>query len=302
MTNCRWMGTDRPRAVVGRHDADCDAEDCKGCAECPEEHCRVCGIAHGRGCAECLAETRGNLWEIVKLTGALPAEAIAKGVESEAAMLWGPATDWERWGHVQASIRVGRIPADWCEVADSERHPLYVLGSWDAMVRDVLEHEEPESVVTIGEAARYIDMQLTYLAGFADLPFEDMARDLRACVGHLEAVLHDGIQRDTGAPCMDCRIPLVREWGLLVAADGWRCPRCKEFRSDEDYRLNVAQVHAEKAEWLTAGEVEVLTGIKPAALRKRVERGDVKSQRDSGRTVYRANQIPEVVACRPAIA
>lgn len=303
MSTCRWAGSDRPRSVKGRHEEGCADEACWGCAACNEAHCRVCRVAHTDGtCAECMAETRGALWQIVNLTGALPAEAIAKGVDSEAAMLWGPATDWERWGHVQASIRVGRLPADWCEVADNERHPLFVLGQWDACVREVLDHDEPAERVTIGEAAKYLDMQLTYLGGFDDLPFEELARDLRACVAHLEAVLHDGEQRDTGAPCMTCRVPLVREWGLLAAADGWRCPRCKEFRTDQEYRLNYAEVHMSHADWITAAEVELLTGIKPATLRKRVERKELTSRRDSGRVVYQAARIPEVVACRKEIA
>lgn len=290
---CYYAGRDLPRMVRGRHVETCGRDgECRGCQPCTAAHCRVCGIEHSDGtCPDCLDETRDTLRQIVQLCGDLPAEAVVRGVDSEAAMLWGPATDWERWGHVQASIAVGRLPADWCEVADSETHPLYVLGSWDAMVRDVLDHDEPEERVTIGEAARYLDMQLTYLAGFDDLPFEDMARDLRRCLSHLEAVLHDGEQRDTGAPCLDCRVPLVREWGERAADDGWRCPRCRRFSTDAQYRFAVMHLHRDSAEWLTDKEMQLRTGVPCGTIRRWALEGLVEKRMDSGRRVYRVAHV-----------
>lgn len=256
---------------------------------CGHDHCRVCNRRHVEGfaaCAECLATTRSALRGIGIMCGALPEEVEHRGIEGEAMMLLGPAADPEARGHLEASVAAGRVPTDYLEAADNELHPLFVLGSWDMVVRDALEHDEPTDRLTVESAIGYLDRQLTYLAGFEHLPFEDMSREIRACELHLESVLHDGEQRETGAPCMECRVPLVREWGHLAAADGWRCPRCREWRSDQDYRLNVAELHRGSAEWLTDRDMEIRTGVKAGTVRVWANRDLVQRKRDSGRTLY----------------
>lgn len=259
---------------------------------CPEAHCRVCRRVHAdQTCPECVGITRRDLHEIARMCDSLSEEVESRGIDGEAMVLLGPAADPEARGHLEASVLAGRVPADYVDVADGEQHPLFVLGTWDMLWRDALGHDEPSERLTVGTATDYLDRQLTYMAGYEHVPFEDFARDLRRCRAHLESVLHDGEQRDTGAPCLDCRIPLVREWGTLVAADGWRCPKCREWRSDQDYRLNVAELHRETAEWLTDRDMELRTGVKAGTVRKWAERGDVGRRRDSGRTVYRVADV-----------
>ena len=296
--SCYYVGSDRPRMIRGEHlEIGCE---CPGCLPCAHSHCRICTVAHAAGtCPECMAEVRDSLHEIGRMCDALPEEVENRGVDGEAMMLLGPAADPEARGHLQASINVGRVPEDYLEEADGELHPLFVLGTWDMLVRDVLEHDETEGKLTIAEAIDYLDRQLSYLGGFEDLPFEDLARDLRKCANHMERVLHDGEQVDRGAPCMTCRVLLRREWGKLATADGWRCPKCREFRDDSDYRLNVAELHRGNAEWLTDREMELRTGVRTGTIREWARDRDdrpalVDKRRDSGRVVYLVADVERV--------
>jgi hypothetical protein len=254
---------------------------------CAQPHCRICSHVHHDGtCPECLARIREDMREIARLCGKLPEETEHRGVNGEAMMLLGPAADPEALGHVQASIAAGRLPADYLDHATGEHHPLFVLGTWDMVVRDALEHDDPGERVTIGSAREYLDRQLTYLGGFAYLPIEDLARDVRTCRAHLEAVLHDGEQRDTGAPCMTCNVPLRRVWGRDEGEDGWRCPRCKETSTEAQYRFAVAHLHRKEATELTDRDMEIRTGVKAGTIRVWARRGYVARRLDSGRTLY----------------
>lgn len=289
MSTCRFTSTTTPRVLGGRHDEACRNDECPGCAPCPEVHCRVDGRTHvdrhPDACAECRGEARENLHEIARLCGSLPEEVEHRGVEGEAMMLLGPVSDPEAWGHVTASVAAGRLSREWVEEGGGELHPLTVLLSWQMTWRDALEHDEARDS-ELAAAVAYLDQTLTYMATFEWVPFEDFARDLRRCVGHLEAVLHDGEQRDTGAPCLNCRVPLVREWGRLAASDGWRCPKCREWRSEIDYRLNVAQLHNIRAEWLTDRDMETRTGVKAGTVRSWARHNLVDKRQDSGRVLY----------------
>lgn len=286
MNACIWRGTDEPRAILGHHEPDCADDDCRGCQECPNPHCRVCGRTHAeQTCAECVAATRDDLRTIAAMCDALPAEVIHRGIESEAMVLLGPVADPEAWGHIDASVRVGRLPAGYIDAADNDRHALIVLGTWEMVWRDHL--DQPTALkATLPRLVDYLDRQLHIMAAEPYVPFEDFARDLRGCRSHLEAVLHDGEQRDTGAPCMTCEIPLRREWGKLVTADGWRCPRCREWRSDEDYRRNVAHLHRKNATHLTDRDCEIRTGVKAGTIRAWAARGELSRRVEGGRFVY----------------
>lgn len=260
-------------------------------------------MVHADGtCAECVAATRETLRDIARMCDALPDEVEHRGIDGEAMMLLGPAADPEARGHLEASVLAGRVPADYLEAANDERHPLAVTGFWDMLVRDALDHDEPAERLTIATAVDYLDRQLTYLGGFEHLSFEDLARDLRQCRTHMESVLHDGEQRDTGAPCMDCNIPLRREWGLLAAADGWRCPRCNEWRSDQDYRLNVADLHRKEAKHLTDRDMEIRTGVKAGTVRSWARHDMVGRVVDSGRTLYSVADVEDVARRKGLVA
>lgn len=239
MTACIWVARDEPRVVKNRHLADCDGTCLVGCQPCQEPHCRVCNRAHATGtCAECLAETRENLRGIGELCNALPAEVRNRGVEGEAMMLLGPAADPEARGHLEASVLAGRVPADYLDRADGELHPLFVLGTWDMVIRDAFEHDEPNERLTVASAIAYLDMQLTYASGYEHVPFEDFARDLRRCVAHLESVLHDQGQGDrANVGCFECGGDLERLLGKHGFDDFWTCRRCHRKYTYAEYNF-----------------------------------------------------------------
>jgi hypothetical protein len=232
-----------------------------------------------------MAETREALHDIARMCDSLPEEVEHRGVEGEAMFLLGPAADPEARGHLEASVLAGRIPADYLETADSDRHPLFVLGSWDGVWRDALEHDESNRI-TLAGAVDYLDRTMTYMGSYEHVPFEDFARDLRTCRTHMESVLHDGEQIDRGAPCMSCGVPLERVWGDDGAQDGWKCPRCRQTSTEDQYRFAVAHLHREEAQYLTDRDIEIRTGVKAGTVRVWANRGDVERKRDAGRTLY----------------
>lgn len=304
--SCRWAGATQPRIVPHRHAFGCNDETCSGCQPCEEPHCRVCGRVHALGaCAECLADCRSNLREIGRLCGSLPSEVEHRGVEGEAMMLLGPSTDPEAWGHREASAKAGRIPADYLDDARDEMHPLFVLGTWDMVYRDALEHDEADRV-TLTSALDYLDRNLSYFGAYEHVPFEDMARDLRRCVGHLEQVLHDGEQIDEGVPCMTCERPLVRVWGDGKRGDGWECKRCREWSTEAQYRFAVKADYIASAEWLTDVDMAVRfvdDGVLPTNVRSwasdRPNRpATVRKRRHSERTEYAVEDVAATLAKR----
>lgn len=293
--HCKYAGSGRPRVLVGRHADDCAYDICSGCQPCEDGHCVVCGMTHAAGaCAECVASTRDDLRSIATLCDSLPEEVEHRGINGEAMVLLGPAADPEARGHLEASIAAGRVPADYLDVADGEQHPLFVLGTWDMTWRDALEHEEPTERLTIATATDYLDRQMTYMAGYEHAPFEDFARDLRECRSQLERVLHDGEQRDVGAPCMGCGATLERVWGDDEASDGWKCPRCRERSTEAQYRFAVMDLHRRSATHLTDREMQERTGIKAGTVREWARRALIGRKRDSGRVVYCVEDVERV--------
>ncbi len=299
MNECRWSGTDSPRILPGRHAYGCGNEECAGCQPCTEPHCRVDGRTHAEGmCAECLASTRDDLLELAKMCDALPAEAVVKGVHSEAMTLLAPVADPEARGHLAASVAAGRVPADWLDVADHERHPLTVLGGWVMVWEDVLERDNNDPLTIVGCVA-YLDEHLHRIAADGNLPVEDLAKDLRQSRAHVESVLHAGEQVDRGAPCMDCNVPLERTWATDEKGDGWRCPKCRRTSTDAQYRWAVAQLHLERADYLSGRDVQVKTGVKAGTVRVWANRGLVKTKRDAGRTLYRVSDVEDYQKAGP---
>lgn len=302
---CRWNGRENPRVVPGRHTGACQDEACSGCAPCERSHCRVCGVAHDAGtCPECMAETRSALREIGRLCGSLPEEVEHRGVEGEAMMLLGPAANPEARGHLEASVAAGRVSPDYLAEAIGETHPVWVLGTWEMVWRDALDHDEAE-MVTLAAAVTYLDRTMSYMGTFQHVPFEDFARDLRRCLGHLEAVLHEGEQIDNGAPCMTCRADLRRVWNgdLMPWAkktephpekardDGWACPRCRRWHTENQYRTAVLAMHNAEAKWLTDTAMERRTGVKAGTVRVWANRGEIERKRESGRMVYAVSDV-----------
>jgi hypothetical protein len=283
--NCRWNGINEPRTVVGRHDAGCEHAECRGCLPCPENHCGRCYREHvgeDYTCPGCIADARDDLTTITTMCAALPAEVRHRGVDSEAMNLLGPVADPESVGHVRASIAVGRIDAGWLAEADNELHPLLVLGTWWEAYAEALEHTEPGRIV-VRDAAAYLNRHLHTIAQLADVPFVDFARDLSGCRKHLERVLHDGEQRETGAACLHCDdVSLVTRDG----GDNYQCPRCLRLYSRDQHANALRQMELDRADWLRAADLIALLGADGTTLRKWAERRQVRTKRVDGHQRY----------------
>lgn len=256
--NCRFVARDQPRIIPGRHAEDAHPHaaeaNCRGCLPCTEPHCRICGMTHIDGtCAECMAETREALHDIARMCDALPKEVEARGINGEAMMLLGPCADPEARGHLEASVLAGRVPADYLDNADHESHPRFVIGSYDMIWRDALEHDEDERW-TFARGVDYLDRQLTYMGSFPHVPFEDFARDLRRCRAHLEAVLHDSPHGDlAGVGCFDCGGDLERKLTTTGLDDHWTCRICKRRYTYAEYNFALrARLEAEQSERIEA--------------------------------------------------
>lgn len=302
--SCKWNGRGNPRTISGRHIEDCHDDACPGCQPCEEAHCCICSVVHTDGtCPECMAETREALHDIARMCGALPDEVEHRGVEGEAMFLLGPAADPEAIGHMEASVKVGRVPAEYLETSVGELHPQFICRSWQMVWRDALDHAEvPDALLET--AVDYLDTQMTYMGGYPHVPFDDFARDLRRCRNHLEAVLHDGEQVDQGAPCMSCGGRLERTWGETAKGDGWRCPRCKQTSTDEQYRFAVMHLHRTEAEWLTDRDMQIRTGVKAGTVRSWAREGTdlVRKRRDAERTVYAVADVMTVAKSKGLVA
>ena len=213
MSGCKFNGRENPRVLPGRHEPDCATDECPGCQPCEERHCSVCWRVHADGaCAECIAATRDDLRSIAELCGALPEETLHRGVESEAAMLWGPTADPEAWRNRAMSAMRGRLDDAYLEDCRDEQHPLWVLGTWEQAWRDHLD-QPTELAATLPRLVDYLDRHMHEMAEVEDVPFEDFARDLRGCRGHVQAVLHDESRGDVAnVGCFDCGGRLERRF------------------------------------------------------------------------------------------
>lgn len=296
--SCYHVSTTQPRALRGRHSDECPDpawhpplayRPCRGCQRCTEPHCRRCGIQHAEHtCPGCIADVREDLAKITAMCSALPAEAAAKGIDSEAMNLLGPVSDPEARQHAEASYKAGRLPEGWLETGrhgkkcpllvneactgcgGGEHHPLTFAWWWNECWREAFDHDETPAVSDdygVRELVGYLDRNLTYAAEQPHLPFEDFARDAAACRRHLEQVLHDGEQIETGAPCMTCRRRLAR----ITEKDGcvvYRCEHCRTDLSEDRYKLAVKDEHIKRAEMLTADDMATRTRVSASTIRR----------------------------------
>lgn len=237
MTSCKFVSSTAPRVVAGRHQAPCVCDDREiGCLPCTETHCVVCGKEHAKAaCTGCLEAARSDLKAIGDLCASLPAEAVEKGVRSEAMMLLGPASDPEAWRNRATSAMVGRVDGSYLDDCRDESHPLWILGTWEQIWRDFLDHYS-DAKVTVITAHAYLDLQIGYMADQVDPAFEEFARELRACRAHLENVLRDGVREDRSrVPCVECETRLVKVYAETEDKDHWSCPTCRRTYTDEEY-------------------------------------------------------------------
>lgn len=304
MTNeCRI--TDEGYLLNGEHYDECEGGKCLGCFPCvprsdsgdPLAHCTArhrCTnhIAdHELTCPQCLAKTRGAMSEVLTMTGLLPEEAEEKGVDSEAANLAGPADPigWsERKVHASANGYLHTLEDD------DPHHPLAVLGRWDMMLRE--DYDQPtRERLTVASAVDYLDRTLYRFANDDEQDFPLFVRDVAACKAHMEAVLHDQVGGQRGAPCHLCSEPAPalqlrhNDQDFSGATDWWQCPQQREHRwTVGEYRLRVSTDYRAHADRLTAPDMRVQYRVPEASVRAWASKGEVRrrGRDDSGRQLY----------------
>lgn len=303
--NCRFVSTAVPRIISRRHADPCSCDGEFGCLPCPETHCVICGKEHARAaCVGCLDAARSDLHAIGDLCGALPAEAVLKGVDSEAMMLIGPSADTGDWQRLALSAAMGRLcecgeglcpslrgklcpQAAYLEDCRDELHPVWVLGTWEQVWRDHLDHLT-EAPFTLNGGWSYLDTQIGYMAEQVEPAFDEFARDLRSCRAHLEDVLRDGIREERGAPCVQCEKAMVRIQGAGTLPDSWECRTCHREVTEDQYRFAVAAAYQAHAIHLTAADLSERIGVKASVIRVWGSRGLVRKRgrNHDGITLY----------------
>ena len=231
------------------HRHDCDDTECRGCSPCAGRHCsaRKSCTWHVEEteltCGRCISVVRTDLRWIESLAALMLTQAIADGIESEAASLAGPAADPEAWTWHKEAAKQGRVWHVSLTEEDDEHHPLTVLGTWERKIREDYNHDAPADRATIAGAAGYLDRNLHRIAQDDAQDFDLMRSELRRCRQHLEAVLHNDTKPDQGAPCPKCReagavVRLKRQYAHWCededcrqihftddGSDTWHCPR-----------------------------------------------------------------------------
>lgn len=292
--------------MLRTHVRDCDSADCGGCVPCAEVHCtaRARCIAHigptELTCPGCIAKTRNDLTMIETLAALMLPEAIQRGVNSEAAVLAGPAADPEAWSWRKVAARQGAAWHVSLLEDDDEQHPLTVTGVWEMMIRADY-GPDTDTRLTVSSAVAYLDRMLHRIANDPQQDFPQMARELRKCRTHLEAVLHDSHAPETGAPCPACNTgqPLMKRYeddDPTGASDRWTCRDCGSWWSEADYRLRVAARYLEHATALTASQIETEYRVPQGTLRRWVVEGNVKraGRDESGRQLYRVSDVRDM--------
>lgn len=316
--SCYNAGKHQPRMVRDRHGAECPPPeewhpplvlDCAGCQPCTKPHCFVqwhgdkgnCQTHAETVCPACLGKVREHLGEIVRLSGTpLFEETLAKGANSEAAHLHGPSADPVQWR--QRGDYGHRYQAGVTHMM-GELHPLWVLGTWDLLATEHLGHKRTQRA-GIRSSAAYLDLNLNYLAADVEFDFPVLAQEVADCRNHLERVLHDGEQRERGAPCLTCSRRLERhvdDRGRIR----YRCDRCNVDVTDAEYLLAQKDERLRKAELLAAEDMAIRTGVPAPTIRRwanvrridGVEFGPLfrsVGRNGQGRKVYRVADVERV--------
>lgn len=302
--------------VTPEHVRDCREHDCAGCKPCPKSHCALRGrcanhVEQGAGiftCPSCIGKVRSDLAAIADLYatagdmvsarlsgGMLLDEAEETGIESEAFNLIGPAASTEQ---VQARRAYADAERGWCEYPrpDDPHHPYAVLGRWDIALRESY-GPMTDLFVTVTSAANYLTR---LLAG--EFPhtreFEEFSREVVTCRVHLEQVVHDSREPESGAPCPTCaaekgddekaKVPkLQRRYAPHPAEDckrcdvkapiaerrshddTWHCPdNGAHWWTHADYEARVDGDYVTHATKLTMTDLPERTGVNASTLRR----------------------------------
>lgn len=185
--------------------------DCPGCQPCESRHCSCRKhLADGdNACPECVGEVREHLNDVERLSSLMPTEAVHRGVNSQAAMIVGPATDPESWSW--RKVTLARKGVAFADIPEDDSHPRAVLGDWERMFRE--DYENPTSLEwTISRGVDYLLGILTRVARDDGQDFPLFAREIKRLKTHLESVLHDQAMGDrAGVGCFDCGGSLERK-------------------------------------------------------------------------------------------
>lgn len=318
---CRWVASDEPRVLVGRHPdplPDGHEADCDGCQPCDKAHCIVCGHEHAAAtCAGCVGVGREDMAEIRDLCTHLREQAVsgsdAKGRPlyagpipgGEAMVLIGPNADPEGWSFRMMSAVLGRTDPGMVEdhrSTDSEP-PLLTLSRWEDLWRQWLGHEAGPRA-TISGCVEYLDRHLSEIARQVDARELDDDRlefppdvvqffgDLRQLRGRLEDVLYDG-ERDerSQTPCPGCGRRLVKIYAERAKDDHWKCPKCRTagkhrtYNAEEYAKAKAQHLQSERADaWVRIADAAHSTGRSIRTIWSWVdaERVQVKRERVKG--------------------
>lgn len=196
---------------------------------------------------------------------------------------------------------------DWLGANLDEASPAWTLGIWDMMLRE--DYGMPSrDRLTVAAAVKFLDGILHRLANDPAQDFALFAHEVHQCRTHLEAVLHNSRTSEQGAPCPECAVanpdgkarPLVKRYvddDPTGASDRWDCRDCGSWWGEADYRLRIGARYLQHADRLTASQMLDVYRIKPGALRKWAERGQVRKhgKDEQGRQLY---DVASAVAMR----
>lgn len=218
----------------------------------PTKHCtarRTCSQHVGQDeltCPRCIRPIRRALREIPNLSALMLPEALSAGVESQAAVLAGPAANVEAWSWRKVAARQGGSWHLSLIEDDDERHPYSVLTRWQMMLSEDWGHDLPERLSVAGAAA-YLERNLSRLANDPEQDWPLFSSEVRKVFSHIETVLHNDTRPERGAPCPTCRnagqvVRMVRRYAHWCededctrqfhfadeSADVWVCPANRE--------------------------------------------------------------------------
>ena len=174
----------------------------------------------------------------------------------------------------------------WLDNPDDERHPLWVLGTWDMLVAEHLGHTRTMRV-TVPSAAAYIAGNLTDLARHDDFGMDELAREITGCLEHVEQTLAVGRYEHRGAPCPVCHAsgrrakPLVRKYAAGEPDDSldlWVCPSsvCSQTWTVAQYARYVEGEYLDRADRLTARQIAAKYRISEGSVRGWASLGKVR--------------------------
>lgn len=219
-------------------------------------HCRArrtCSQHVGNGentCARCVGRTRQDIRRVVTQAALMLPQAIGDGVNSEAAMLAGPAANVEAWTWRKVAARQGGSWHLSLLEEDDERHPYTVLTRWQMMLSEDWGHALPDTL-TIAGAGAYLERNLGRLAQDPEQDWPLFASEVSRVRSHMESVIHNDTRPERGAPCPECRsvgkvVRMTRRYSHWCESED-----CARFHFDDE-SADVWACPANSEHWFTA--------------------------------------------------